>query len=578
MQYPGLSNIRRQKFEEKGQSSTLYQLGQGYEARRQFEAARAAKEFLSAANAAVEKDKTKEKYWDSARARYLLTYIRACGGQIGQLQGFFWKGSPDDSGVIFIGPDGTRYDSRKAVALALGLQPISPQAAKRFCQKLLSSKRPPPDDSSSTVPAKRPVHPGSATLAPPGPVYTNEHGEGVYRVECLLAVRPSGTTREFLVRWDGWGADADSWEPESSILDKGMVRMFDRQKAQQRGSRTRPRPFSSLDMQVHPTSAGMLSAGSHGDAWPAKAPRIGQKYQSSISRCDEATPPEASEPIRVTYHELERDAAAGTAALLTAAAFGPLGVWTFIAPSNCGLGLFARASLKVGQCVSEYGGPRLPIDSAAARERITDDEYCLTIPGSRFILDGASRNSPFVCPPSPAIFANHSSRPNARLETWPVSQPRKWEVRQHMMLVASEMIPVGGACSSTFELSLLAPSSAAPYLMCMKHVGEIRIDYEDGAEEGHGYWRGKAPSETNWRAFRVLPPPPTAEEPVIDRLAELQEACEALIRASRFLHRCSSTMHIPRRCILLAEQVLTPSRHSGVRQTSTCMRRASDDE
>ena len=34
---------------------------------------------------------------------------------------------------------------------------------------------------------------------------------------------------------------------------------------------------------------------------------------------------------------------------------------SFIAPSNDGLGLFARVPLKPNQAISEYGGPRLPV-------------------------------------------------------------------------------------------------------------------------------------------------------------------------------------------------------------------------
>ena len=71
------------------------------------------------------------------------------------------------------------------------------------------------------------------------------------------------------------------------------------------------------------------------------------------------------------------------------------------------------------------------------------------------VIDGASENSPFECPRSPASYANHAPRPtcNARLETWPVLGPDPLSVRQHMVLVASEPIAAGH---------------------------EIRIDYEDG--------------------------------------------------------------------------------------------------
>ena len=62
--------------------------------------------------------------------------------------------------------------------------------------------------------------------------------------------------------------------------------------------------------------------------------------------------------------------------------------------------------------------------------------------------------------------------------------------------------------------------------------GEIRINYDIGAsfnplQPGTLYWPGGPPPETNWRSNRVPAPPATAEEPVIDRLADLQMAAAA---------------------------------------------------
>ena len=52
--------------------------------------------------------------------------------------------------------------------------------------------------------------------------------------------------------------------------------------------------------------------------------------------------------------------AIASAALLTAAAYGPMNRAAFVAPCDCGLGLFARIPLKRGDMIGEYGGPRLP--------------------------------------------------------------------------------------------------------------------------------------------------------------------------------------------------------------------------
>lgn len=60
-----------------------------------------------------------------------------------------------------------------------------------------------------------------------------------------------------------------------------------------------------------------------------------------------------SEPRPSTSRTLERDAAHGTALMLTAAAFGQLAPFCFIWPCDCGLGLFAREPLEAGQFICE---------------------------------------------------------------------------------------------------------------------------------------------------------------------------------------------------------------------------------
>jgi len=122
------------------------------------------------------------------------------------------------------------------------------------------------------------------------------------------------------------------------------------------------------------------------------------------------------------------------------------------------------------QFVCEYSGPRLP-----ARLQRTGS-YVLGIPNTSYVIDGASENSPFACPRSPAIFANHSYAPNAHLELWPTPRPGAMELRQRMVIVANEVIGAGR---------------------------EIRINYES---EAHTFWRGDAPAETPWRNDFAPPP------------------------------------------------------------------------
>ena len=80
------------------------------------------------------------------------------------------------------------------------------------------------------------------------------------------------------------------------------------------------------------------------------------------------------------------DAAASCAAMLTAAAYGMRG-FCFVAPTDCGLGLFARSNLRRGQAICTYNGPRLPL------EAVTKGEYVLEVrvqflpfPPSYFLL------------------------------------------------------------------------------------------------------------------------------------------------------------------------------------------------
>ena len=131
------------------------------------------------------------------------------------------------------------------------------------------------------------------------------------------------------------------------------------------------------------------------------------------------------------------------------------------------------------------------------------DPGMFTIPGTDVVVDGASENSPFEVGRNCAIYANHSRRPNARLELWPVLRPAACELRQHMVLVASEKIEAGA---------------------------EIRIDYESG---GVPYWgcagESSEPRESEgWRAARRHPPPAIAVaadlERLVDGLSRLQRA------------------------------------------------------
>ena len=278
----------------------------------------------------------------------------------------------------------------------------------------------------ATVDARRrwvcEMSPGGGSCDDPEPSACHELcraiPKDVYYVEKILADRPSqgggGGKREFLVRWLGWGAEHDSWEPERHIEDRTLISDY-----------------------LQP------NAGGHNDAdMAAHAP-------TSTTDVREAT-------------------------------------WAFVAPcpSVGGRGLFARAPLQAGQAICEYGGPRLPLSLQTGHGM-----YALQLPRTRIIIDGngdsLSKELDYTFSRCAAIFANHSTSPNARLECWPWWDPttRKFAdefgLSSAMWIVATEAIPAGA---------------------------EIRINYEAG-DTPAAYWGDEAPEEeAGWRDERVAPP------------------------------------------------------------------------
>ena len=202
--------------------------------------------------------------------------------------------------------------------------------------------------------------------------------------------------------------------------------------------------------------------------------------------CDFELRPEPSpqEPVRISEAEIDATRAAWARAFDVAkAARSWVEDLCFIAHvgDGCGLGLVARVPLRPDQVITEYGGPRLPL-SLLEEGR---GEYALEVTNTQTFIDGSWDNSPLkesngYRPRYPAIFANHSSSPNARFERRTVATPygSRNALRFRMLLVASERIPPGG---------------------------EIRIDYECGRAD---YWQGRAPLENDWRSHYHEPPPP----------------------------------------------------------------------
>jgi hypothetical protein len=105
-----------------------------------------------------------------------------------------------------------------------------------------------------------------------------------------------------------------------------------------------------------------------------------------------------------------------------------------------------------------------------------------------------------------ASYVRHSAAPNARLELWPVLRPSTSELRQHLVLVASEDVPAGAE------------------IRVKRRGGTAAAEEHDGGGGGHGGGGVARPeSPTRWRAARCPPPAPHPDaEPLVDCLARLQ--------------------------------------------------------
>jgi len=154
---------------------------------------------------------------------------------------------------------------------------------------------------------------------------------------------------------------------------------------------------------------------------------------------------------RIVLSSIEGTLATSTASLLTHAAYG-LEEWSFVAPTDCGLGLFARDKIQTHQVIGEYAGPHLPL------KLLKQSTYAFEIPGTNEFVDGDGSNSPcsLIDGPANAIFANHSSsKPNAKIEVQArdrkVSAFEACEPRHRIFLVATEPIAAGAEIRFDYE-------------------------------------------------------------------------------------------------------------------------------
>ncbi|GAU96057.1 hypothetical protein RvY_07556 [Ramazzottius varieornatus] len=58
-------------------------------------------------------------------------------------------------------------------------------------------------------------------------------GDQVYKCEALKKKRSKNGRIEYYVKWKGWDAKFNTWEPEENILDPGLIRAFELEQATQ---------------------------------------------------------------------------------------------------------------------------------------------------------------------------------------------------------------------------------------------------------------------------------------------------------------------------------------------------------
>ena len=379
-----------------------------------------------------------------------------------------------DKSIVFVSPEGKKFKSRESVA-------------KHFGIERPSKKKQDEADDDKTEEGSSPAA-ASARVFEPRPVET-EAGLA-FEVDRVIDERyDSKGKREVLVRWVGYGADDDSWEPEKGFLDKEPIAVFEAR---------RPSLVPRDDAVWHrrrPVGA---------DHQVLELPKL------TTGRARTAERSKAVDPIiELPQRTASRRSAAvhegvgQTAAMLTASAFGPISPLCYVAPTDCDLGLIARCNIPKGTPICEYAGPVLP------RTRQEQSGYNLGIPGGAggvgscdapFFIDGDSSQAPFGDDGrSLGPYANHSSAAANAGYQWIVAKKHApHALAGALWVTANEFIPAGS---------------------------EIRTNYEAEGRAGQ-YWRalGITPLEGEWKSLRYPPLPPAClgldDEPCADRAPE----------------------------------------------------------